>query len=143
MQAVWIAPAAVAVASWLWFLALGRARGSVKRVALRVSLLALAAILVWSAAHKGLLTRASLGFRLALVLSVGIVAVGYLYLIRFCDACGRMVRNLKVATCPRCGAFLPRHGMTSRLRRLDEARRDPLDRHARVARPRHPEGPDA
>lgn len=140
---MWIAPAAVAVASWLWFLALGRARGSIKRVALRATLVALAAILVWSAAHKGLFTHASLGFRLALVVSVAIVAIGYLYLIRFCDRCGRMVRNLKPATCPRCGALLPRHGMTSRLRRLEESPWDPRDRRARTVRPRHPEGPDA
>ena len=39
------------------------------------------------------------------------------YLVRFCDACGRMERNLKVARCARCGALLPVHGMTSRLHR--------------------------
>jgi hypothetical protein len=143
VQVAWIAPAAAAVAFWLWFLALGRARGTVKRVALRATLVALAGVLVWSAARKGLLTHASAGFRFALVAAVALVTVGYLYLIRFCDVCGRMVRNLKPATCPRCGALLPRHGMTRQLRRVDEPRRDALDRRARLARPRHPEGPDA
>ena len=112
-------PAAAAALAWLWFLALGRTRGSVKRVALRVTLLLVAAALVWSAAEKGLLTRASPGFRVALLAAVLIVAVGYLYLIRFCVSCGRLVRNLKPAACPRCGAALPVHGMTARLRRLD------------------------
>ena len=58
----------------------------------------------------------------ALVLAVLIVTVGYLYLTRFCDACGRMVRNLKVQTCPRCGGYLPRHGMTARLRQPGDER---------------------
>lgn len=142
MQAVWIAPAAVLAAFWLWFLALGRTRGGVKRIALRATLVLLAGLLVWSAAQKGLLTRASPGFRFALVAAVGIVTVGYLYLIRFCDACGRMVRNLKPDSCPRCGGPLPRHGMTPRLRTSVE-RRDALDRRARAVRPRHPQGPDA
>ena len=143
MQAIWIAPAAVLAALWLWFLARGRARGGVKRVLLRVTLLALAGLLVGVAAQRGLLVRASVGFRLALVLAVVIVTVGYLYLTRFCDACGRMVRNLKLQTCPRCGAYLPLHGMTARLRRPgDERRWNPAERRARP-RPRHPEGPSA
>ncbi|HET7786507.1 MAG TPA: hypothetical protein VFL36_11075, partial [Myxococcales bacterium] len=79
MQAVYMAPAAAAALAWLWVLALGRTRGSVKRVALRVTLLLVAAALVWSAAEKGLLTRASPGFRVALLAAVLIVAVGYLY----------------------------------------------------------------
>jgi hypothetical protein len=116
VQAVLIAPAAAAVLAWLWFLALGRTRGGVKRVALRVTLLLVASALVWSAAQKGLLSRASPGFRVALLAAVLIVAVGYLYLIRFCGSCGRMVRNLRPAACPRCGAALPVHGMTARLR---------------------------
>lgn len=114
-----MAPAAIAVMAWLWFLALGRTRGSVKRLALRLTLLFVAAALVFSAAQKGLLARASPGFRVALLLAVLIVAVGYLYLIRFCGSCGRMVRNLRPAACPRCGAPLPVHGMTARLRRPD------------------------
>jgi hypothetical protein len=114
---LWVAPAAALALLWLWFLALGRARGVVKRLALRATLLALIAGMVSVAARRGLLARASPGFQLALMLSLIVVAVGYLYLIRFCDVCGRMERNLKVGTCPRCGAPLPWHGMTRRLRR--------------------------
>ena len=143
MQAIWIAPAAVLAALWLWFLARGRARGGLKRLLLRVTLLALAGLLVGVAAQRGLLLRASVGFKVALVLAVAIVTVGYLYLTRFCDACGRMVRNLRVQTCPRCGACLPLHGMTGRLHKPgDERRWSPSDRRARP-RPRHPEGPSA
>ncbi|HEY4882816.1 MAG TPA: hypothetical protein VII08_04195 [Myxococcales bacterium] len=144
MQVIWIGAAGALAALWLWFLAHGRARGGVKRVALRVTLLALAGALVAAAAERGLLSHASIGFRLALVLAVIIVTVGYLYLTRFCDACGRMVRNLKVQTCPRCGAYLPRHGMTVRLRQPgDERSWTPGDRRARPPRSRHPEGPSA
>jgi DNA-directed RNA polymerase subunit RPC12/RpoP len=139
-----MAPAAAAVLAWLWFLALGRSRGSVKRIALRVTLLLVATALVWSAAEKGLLTRASPGFRVALLAAVLIVAVGYLYLIRFCVSCGRMVRNLKPAACPRCGAALPVHGMTTRLRRLDgDHPQATLSRRARPPPPRPKEGPRA
>jgi hypothetical protein len=142
VQGLWIAPVAAAAVAWLWFLALGRTRGVVKRLMLRATLLALAGVLVYGAAQKGLLTRATPGFRLALLLAVALVAVGYLYLIRFCGACGRMVRNLKPAACPRCGAPLPLHGMTTRSRAADgEARRDPLGLRAQRSRP--PEGPRA
>jgi hypothetical protein len=144
VQAIWIVPAAILAAIWLWFLAQGRARGVVKRLALRVTLLGLVGMLVAAAADRGLLSRASMGFRIALVLAVATVTVAYLYLTRFCDACGRMVRNLKVQTCPRCGAYLPRHGMTARLRRPgDERLWDPRDRRVRPPRSRHPEGPSA
>lgn len=143
MQAIWIAPAAVLAALWLWFLTRGRARGGLKRLLLRVTLLALAGLLMGVAAQRGLLLRASVGFKVALVLAVAIVTVGYLYLTRFCDACGRMVRNLRLQTCPRCGASLPRHGMTARLHKPgDEGRSSASDRRARP-RPRHPEGPSA
>ena len=65
------------------------------------------------------------------------VAVGYLYLIRFCGSCGRMVRNLRDPTCPRCGAWLPLHGMTTRLRRPGDDRRwNPLEKRARPVPPR-------
>jgi len=140
VHAALIVPVAVAAALWLWFLARGRARGNLKRIALRVTLLALAGFLVGVAAQRGLLLHASPGFRIALVLAVVIVTVGYLYLTRFCGACGRMVRNLRIPTCPRCGAYLPRHGMTARLRRPgDERLWTPKDR----PRSRHPEGPSA
>jgi len=143
VQAALIIPVALAAGLWLWFLARGRARGNLKRIALRVTLLALAGFLVGIAAQRGLLLRASPGFQIALVLAVVIVTVGYLYLTRFCEACGRMVRNLRVPTCPRCGAYLPRHGMTARLRRPgDERLWTPKDR-PRPPRSRHPEGPSA
>jgi hypothetical protein len=143
VQAAFIAPAALAAALWLWFLARGRTRGNLKRIALRITLLALAGVLVGIAAERGLLARASVGFRIALVLAVAAVTVAYLYLTRFCDFCGRMVRNLRVPTCPRCGAFLPVHGMTARLRRPgDERLWTPRDR-PRPSRSRHPEGPSA
>jgi predicted RNA-binding Zn-ribbon protein involved in translation (DUF1610 family) len=134
-------PVAVAAAAWLWFLARGRTRGPFKRAALRATLLLATAALVAAGAERGLFTRASLGFRLALLLAVVTVVVGYLYLIRFCGSCGRMVRNLKEATCPRCGAWLPRHGMTNRVRRPgDERRWDPLEK---PVRRRPQEGPRA
>jgi hypothetical protein len=114
---LWIAPAAALALFWLWFLALGRARGEVKRLALRATLLSVIAAMVAVASRRGLFARATLGFQLALLFSLLAVAIGYLYLIRFCDVCGRMERNLKVPACPRCGAPLPWHGMTRRLRR--------------------------
>jgi hypothetical protein len=129
VNAALIAPIAAGALAWLWFLARGRTSGAVKRVALRVSLLALCGGLAVLAAQRGLFVRASVGFRLAILLALVTVAVGYLYLIRFCTPCGRMVRNLKDATCPRCGAALPVHGMTTRLRRAGDDRRwSPVDK---------------
>lgn len=113
---VWLVPAAALLLAWLWFLALGRARGGVKRLGLRVTLLALIAAMVGAAQRRGLFARASTGFQVALLVTLVIMAVGYLYSIRFCAVCGRMVRNLKLPACPRCGAPLPWHGMTNRLR---------------------------
>lgn len=129
MQTALLAPAACLAIAWLWFLARGRTRGGIKRAALRLTLLALLAGLTALAAKRGLLTEASLGFRFGLLAALLTVAVGYLYLIRFCGSCGRMVRNLRDSTCPRCGAWLPRHGMTARVRRPGDDRRwDPLER---------------
>ena len=116
---IWIAPAAVAAVAWLWFLARGRARGSVKRIAFRITLLALLAALLAGAVQRGVLERVSAAFQVVLLLALAGVELGYLYTTRFCPACGYMVRNLKIAACPRCGAALARHGMTSALRRLD------------------------
>jgi hypothetical protein len=128
--------AAVAAVSWLYFLARARVRGDRKRLALRATLLLVAAGLVFAADQRGLFARSSIGFRLALLLALLTVAVGYLYTTRFCPACGRMVRNLKPAQCPRCQAFLPRHGMTAGLRRPDDdARWDPLAPRRRGRRP--------
>jgi hypothetical protein len=127
---------------WLWFLARGRTRGTVKRLALRASLLALSAGLVLLAAQRGLLTRTSLGFRGAMLLALLTVCVGYLYLVRFCGSCGRMVRELKLPTCPRCGAWLPLHGMTTRVRRPGDDRSwDPTEKRPRPSR--HPDEPRA
>ena len=114
---LWAAPIAALALVWLWFLALGRTRGGVKRLGLRATLLAVIGAMVFVAQKRGLFARASIGFQIALLLALLVVAVGYLYTIRFCDGCGRMVRNLKVPSCPRCGAMLPWHGMTRRLRR--------------------------
>ena len=114
---LWAAPAAALALFWLWFLALGRSRGGVKRLGLRVTLLAAIGAMVAVAQQRGLFARSSFGFQLALLAALLVVAVGYLYSIRFCDGCGRMVRNLKIPSCPRCGAMLPWHGMTRRLRR--------------------------
>lgn len=109
--------AAGLVLAWLWFLAFGRASGLTKRLLLRVTLLALVVGLVALGARRGVLQRSSPGFRAVIVLALALVTVGYLYLIRFCASCGRMVRNLKVRNCPRCGAPLPMHGMTDRRHR--------------------------
>jgi len=47
-----------------------------------------------------------------------------------------MVRNLRDSTCPRCGAWLPLHGMTARVRRPgDDHRWDPLEKPPRRAPP--------
>ena len=118
---LWLAPAAALALAWLWFLALGRAKGGVKRLGLRATLLAVIAALVFVAQRRGLFARATVGFQLAILGALLVMAVGYLYSIRFCDVCGRMVRNLKVSQCPRCGAQLPWHGMTRRLRREEPA----------------------
>jgi hypothetical protein len=144
VQSLWLAPAAALAALWLWFLARGRAPAGLKRLALRLTLLGLALALTVSAAERGLLSRASPGFQVALVLAVATVTIGYLYLTRFCERCGRMVRNLKVPACPRCGAPLSAHGMTARPRRsADERGSTAAQRRARKQAPRHPEGPSA
>jgi hypothetical protein len=132
VQSAFVAPAAALFIFWLWFLARGKARGGLKRLALRLTLLAVIGGLVAAADRRGLFLRASLGFKLALLLAMLTVAVGYLYLIRFCDRCGRMERDLKIAQCRRCAAMLPQNGMTAKLRRAgDDRRSDPLSRRGR------------
>ena len=128
MKAAALIVAVVASGIWFWFLALGRARGSPKRLALRATLLGFIAAMWAMASNRGLLARASPGFHIALLLALLVVAVGYLYLIRFCDVCGRMVRDLRPSACPRCGAPLPRHGMTARLRSIGPAPSQPRGR---------------
>jgi ribosomal protein S27AE len=115
---LWAAPAAALAVAWLWFLARGKAAGAVKRLAFRATLLAALAGLVALASVRGVFARTSAGFQAILLLALVGVELGYLYTTRFCPRCGFMVRNLKAASCPRCGAQLPRHGMTSELRRL-------------------------
>jgi len=115
--AIWIAPAAALGVAWLWFLARGKAPGGVKRLAFRATLLAVLAALLALASVRGVFARTSAGFQLVLLLALVAVELGYLYTTRFCPRCGRMVRNLRVAACPRCGAPLARHGMRSEPRR--------------------------
>lgn len=117
------AAAALAGAAALW-LSRGRARGRAKRVAYRMAMLLLAAGLIESARRGGLFARSSWGFSLALGAMVLLVVVGQLYGVRFCSACGRMVRNFRPASCPRCGAALPRHGFTEAPRRTPPAAAD-------------------
>ena len=116
-MSLWVAPAAALAVAWLWFLARGKAPGAVKRLAFRATLLAVLAGLLVLASARGVFSRTSGGFQIALLLALVAVELGYLYTTRFCPRCGFMVRNLKAAACPRCGAPLPRHGMTSELRR--------------------------
>ena len=116
-MSLWVALAALAVL-WLWFLARGKASGTIKRLAFRATLLASLAGLVALASSRGLFERVSTGFLLVLLVALAAVELGYLYTTRFCPRCGFMVRNLKVAACARCGSALPRHGMTSELRRI-------------------------
>jgi hypothetical protein len=120
---VWIAPAAVLAVFWLWFLTRGKAPGGAKRLAFRATLLAVLVGLLVLASSRGVFARASPGFQLVLLLALLAVELGYLYTTRFCPQCGIMVRNLKLAECPRCKALLPRHGMTSQLRRPEGLRR--------------------
>jgi len=122
-----MAPAAALAVAWLWFLARGKAPGAVKRLAFRATLLAVLAGLLALALVRGVFARTSAGFQIVLLLALVGVELGYLYTTRFCPRCGLMVRNLKPAACPRCGAPLPRHGKTSELRRpqIDAPRRKP------------------
>ena len=116
---------ALAALAWLW---LGRARGTVKRLAFRLALLALAGGLVWLGRAGGVFARASPGLAAVLGLTLLLVVIGNLYAVRFCARCGRMHRNFKVDACRRCGLALPRHGFTDRPRRKPLDLTDPLGR---------------
>jgi len=101
--------AALALAGWLAFLALGRTRGSIKRLAWRATLLLGAgAAFRWGSRHTAAPVLAAV---------LGVIALSYLYAVRFCSSCGRMCRNFKLAECARCGSPLPQHGLTLRPRR--------------------------
>ena len=115
---------AVAGLAWLWA---GRAPGVQKRLVFRFSLLGLAVFLVWLGRRSGVFTQASPPFAGALGLTVLLIVIGNLYAVRFCS-CGRMHRNLKTNACSRCGALLPRHGLTEELRRAPLDPTDPLGR---------------
>jgi hypothetical protein len=120
VQSALLAPAAALAIFWLWFLARGKARGSLKKVGLRVTLFLIAFGLAAAAERRGIFLRASLGFKLALLLALLTVVVGYLYLVRFCGQCGRMERDFKALRCKRCQSPLPLNGMSSKLRREEE-----------------------
>lgn len=107
---------------WLGWLAEGRAPGRTKRIAFRATLLAAIALLAWLG--PDLLARRQTAFEVAVLLS-GALLLAYLYVVRFCSDCGRMDRNLKHASCSRCGAALPRHGMTTLPRRTGREPRRP------------------
>jgi hypothetical protein len=109
---------AVLAAGWLAFVVVGTARGSVKRVAWRATLAAAAVALFLLGRRSGLFAQVGTGGQLVLLATLGLLAMSYLYLVRFCATCGRMHRNFKPAECTRCGAPLPDHGLTSRPRRL-------------------------
>src|SRR3954468_14882437 len=86
---------------WLGWLAKGRASGKTKRIAFRATLLGAIVFLAW--AGPDLLARRQIAYEVA-VLLCGSIFLAYLYVVRFCPACGLMQRNLKPATCVRCGA---------------------------------------
>ena len=109
-----------AVGLWLGWLARGRASGKTKRIAFRATLLAAIVLLV--RIGPDLLARRQIAYEVA-VLLCGSIFLAYLYVVRFCPVCGLVQRNLKPATCARCGAALPRHGMTGTPRRTGEERR--------------------
>jgi hypothetical protein len=107
-----VAAAAIAViacALFFW-LARGRAGGRTKRLAFRLTLVAALAAIVASGSRSGVFARSTVGFRVALLLVVVSVLLGYLYAVRFCPSCGRMERNLRRKACARCGTALPRDG---------------------------------
>jgi hypothetical protein len=126
--AIGIAAAATGLLAAIFWIWLGRARGSLKRIAYRALLFTLAAALVAAGRTQGLFARASIPFDLALAVIILLVVFGNLYAVRFCTACGRMHRNFKASVCARCGQPLPRHGFTEEPRRAPLNPIDPLGR---------------
>lgn len=110
--------AAVLAVGWLAFLAVGTARGSLKRAAWRATLIAAAGALVVLGRRSGMFAQVGTGGQLVLLSTAGLLVLSYLYLVRFCPTCGRMHRNFKPAECSRCGNPLPDHGLTVRPRRI-------------------------
>jgi len=109
-----------ALGLWLGWLARGRAAGKTKRIAFRATLLAVIVLLGWMG--PDLLAQREIAYQVA-VLLCGSIFLAYLYVVRFCPDCGLMQRNLKPRACARCGAALPRHGMTALPRRTGHERR--------------------
>ena len=109
-----------ALITWIGWLAKGRAAGRIKRIAFRATLLAAIVLLAWMG--PDLLAGRQISYEVA-VLLCGSIFLAYLYVVRFCPQCGLMQRNLKPATCARCGTALPRHGMTAVPRRTGQERR--------------------
>jgi hypothetical protein len=121
MRVAWWALVGALGVLWLGWLAKGRAAGWTKRLAFRATLITAVALLVRLGLTVG--PGQKLSFEVSLLLAAPLL-LAYLYLVRFCPRCGLMQRNLKPAVCARCGAALPRHGMTSLPRRTGhEARR--------------------
>jgi hypothetical protein len=77
----------------------------------RIALVAALGGIVASGSRAGVFARSTVGFRVALLLVVVSVLLGYLYAVRFCPSCGRMERNLRRKICARCGSPLPRDGL--------------------------------
>ena len=115
---MWALGCAVGVL-WLGWLAKGRAAGWTKRLAFRATLFAAIALL----AKLGF-TALPERFEVSLLVAAPLL-LAYLYLVRFCPRCGLMQRNLKPAVCSRCGAALPRHGVTALPRRTGHEERRP------------------
>lgn len=119
--------AAVAGVAWLAFLAVGTARGAVKRAAWRATLAAAVVGVVLVGRRSGIFAQVGGSGRFVVVATAGLLVLSYLYLIRFCSRCGRLHRNLKTAACVRCGGPLPDHGLTSRPRRFIRTREGSAD----------------
>ncbi|MBS2022745.1 MAG: hypothetical protein JST92_10065 [Deltaproteobacteria bacterium] len=118
-----IATGVIGAWAWLW---IGDARGEVKRLAFRVSMLLLAAGVLYAGRRAGIFALVSPGFAVLLGCIVLLVVVGNLFGVRFCDACGRMHRNLRDSVCRRCGLGLSQHGLTTRRKRPPLDPTDPL-----------------
>jgi len=123
--------AATGLIAAIFWIAYGRARGASKRLAYRALLFIIALSLCAAGRAQGLFARATVPFDLAIAVTLLLVVLGNLYSVRFCTACGRMHRNFKIAACTRCGAPLPRHGLTDQPRSKPLDPTDPLGRRAK------------